>query len=356
MRVAVIAGGVGGAKFVKGLRAALGAQDQVDVVVNTGDDMWLTGLRVCPDLDSMMYALAGVNDAERGWGRQGESERVSAEMDAYGVGWPWFTLGDLDLGTHIARTTMLREGLPLSEVTGRLCSRWAEAFGSPAGGPRIRLLPATDHEVETWVIAEEDGRASEVHFEEWWVRTRAAARARRFVQRGVERAAPAPGVGEALAEADVILLAPSNPVVSIGTVLGLAGAEPERWEPAGEHGRAGVPGIPGIAGALRAAPAPVVGVSPIIGESPVHGMARQCLEVLGHRCSAGAVARAYGARASGGLLDGWLVAQEDAAVLTELEDTGIRVQAAPLWMRDEPTSRQVAQDALTLAGTLANSY
>ncbi|WP_147104502.1 2-phospho-L-lactate transferase [Nesterenkonia populi] len=340
MRAAVIAGGVGGAKFVKGLRAALGPEDRISVIVNTGDDMWLTGLRVCPDLDSMMYALAGMNDAERGWGREGESERVSAELAEYGVGWPWFTLGDLDLGTHVARTAMLQEGMPLSAVTDRLCARWSEAFQAP----RTRLLPATDQEVETWVTAEEDGQVTEMHFEEWWVRTRASARAQRFVQRGVEQARAGPGVKEALAEADVILLAPSNPVVSIGTVLGLPGV--------GE--RPGLPGIPGIGEALREAAVPVVGVSPIIGTAPVQGMARQCLEVLGYDCSAAAAAQAYGARAGGGLLDGWLLAEEDAAALPALEGAGIRARAAPLWMRDETTSRRLAQDALELAAAISS--
>jgi LPPG:FO 2-phospho-L-lactate transferase len=134
-RVVVLAGGVGGARFVRGLRAHLAGSAEITVVANTGDDMWLAGLRITPDLDSILYALAGVNDTERGWGRAGETERVAAELTAFGVGWPWFTLGDLDLGTHIARTALLREGLPLSAVTARLAARW------PIG---VRLLPATD--------------------------------------------------------------------------------------------------------------------------------------------------------------------------------------------------------------------
>ena len=209
-------------------------------MANTGDDLWLAGLRVTPDLDSLMYALAGVNDDERGWGRAGETERVSAELTAYGVGWPWFTLGDLDLGTHIARSALLREGLPLSAVVERLTARW------PLG---VRLLPATDAEVETHVVTAE----GELHFEEWWVRTRAALPALGFVQRGVEGATAAPGVREAILAADVVLLAPSNPVVSIGTVLG----------------------IPGIREALRDTRRPVVGLSPVIGGSVVRGHGRR---------------------------------------------------------------------------------
>lgn len=340
MKVTVVAGGVGGAKFVKGLRALLQRdhpEQEISVVANVGDDMWLSGLKVCPDLDSLMYALAGVNDAERGWGRQDESERVSAEMDSYGVGWPWFTLGDLDLGTHIARTGLLREGLPLSEVTARLCSRWD--LGA-------RLLPAADSEVETWVELEpghqepDSEEPRSVHFEEWWVRLRAGVPASRFHQRGAAEAQPGVGVREAILEADVVLLAPSNPVVSVGTVLGFPGGE----------GREGVPGIPGIAEAVRQTHASVVGVSPIIGQSPVHGMARQCLEAVGQECSAQAVGLAHGARSEGGLLDGWLVDTEDAPALEPLRRAGLKAEAVPLWMSEEETSAALAADALKLAG------
>lgn len=326
-QVVLIAGGVGGAKFARGLCAALGDdQAGLTVVVNTGDDMWLTGVRVCPDLDSMMYALAGVNDAQRGWGRAGESERVSAELKAYGVGWPWFTLGDLDLGTHLARTSLLRGGLPLSEVTARLCARW-EAFSA---GPR--LLPATDAEVETWVETDEGA----MHFEEWWVRTRASAAARRFVQRGVEHAGPAAGVVEAISAADLVILAPSNPVVSLGTILGFADAA----------GGPGVPGIPGVREAVQQTLAPVVGVSPIIGGAPVRGMAAQCLDALGHACTAESVGRSYRARSRGGLLDTWLVDTEDAAAVPQLESAGLNARAVPLWMHNDDASRRLAEETL----------
>jgi LPPG:FO 2-phospho-L-lactate transferase len=326
-RIVVLAGGVGGAKFVRGLRAHCrtqwpdgsgGTTSAITVIVNTGDDLWLAGLRVTPDLDSLLYALAGVNDEQRGWGRAGESERVSAELAAFGVGWPWFTLGDLDLGTHIARTSLLREGLPLSAVTERLAARW------PLG---VRLLPATDDEVETHVVVEVDGTRQELHFEEWWVRTRAALPALGFRQAGVAEAAPAPGVLEALATADVVLLAPSNPVVSVGTILG----------------------IPGIRDAVSAAPAPVVGISPIIGGAVVRGMADACLAAIGVETSAAAVARHYGGRRTGGLLDGWLVDQVDADAVPVLAAEGIRAAAAPLWMTDDTASAEIAGAALRLA-------
>jgi LPPG:FO 2-phospho-L-lactate transferase len=185
--------------------ASGGTEASLSAIVNTGDDMWLAGLRITPDLDSIMYTLAGANDEQRGWGRVGETERVAAELAQYGVGWPWFTLGDLDLGTHIARSSMLREGLTLTEATARIAARWSIDTA---------LLPVTDDEVETHVRTA-DG--SDLHFQEWWTRHRAKLDAVAFVQRGVAKARPAPGVEEAIGSADVILVAPSNPVVSIGT-------------------------------------------------------------------------------------------------------------------------------------------
>jgi LPPG:FO 2-phospho-L-lactate transferase len=319
-RIVVLAGGVGGARFVRGLRAhvrATAPDAEMTVVANTGDDVWIAGLRVTPDLDSLLYALAGVNDEGRGWGRAGETERVAAELTAFGVGWPWFTLGDLDLGTHIARTALLKEGLPLSAVVDRLSARW------PIG---VRLLPATDQEVPTYVVTDE----GELHFEEWWVRTRAALAARAFVQRGVESSRPAPGVVEAIAAADVVLLAPSNPVVSIGTILG----------------------IPGVREAVRATTAPIVGLSPVIGGAVVRGMADACLPAIGVATDAAAIGRHYGARSAGGVLDGWLVDEADAAAVEGLGAAGIAARAVPLWMTDDDTTAAMAAEALRLADGL----
>ncbi|PJJ71710.1 LPPG:FO 2-phospho-L-lactate transferase [Diaminobutyricimonas aerilata] len=325
MRITVIAGGVGGARFVRGVRewARRESPDStIDVVVNTGDDAWVAGLRITPDLDSIMYTLAGVNDEQRGWGRVGETERVSAELREWGVGWPWFTLGDLDLGAHIARTSWLREGLPLSTAVERLTARW------PLG---VRLLPATDAEAETHVhVRDPEGGDRVMHFQEWWTRHRAALPAVRFEQRGVEQAVPAPGVLEAIGDADVVLVAPSNPVVSIGTVLA----------------------VPGIRDAVRGTAAPVVGVSPIIGGAAVRGMADACLTAIGVRTAADAVAGHYGARSRGGVLDSWLLAEEDAALVDDVRALGLRTEAAPLWMRDSDTSAALARDAVRLAGVI----
>ena len=341
MKITVLTGGVGGARFLRGLRTHVleaypadaaptgerGSSASITAIVNTGDDMWLSGVRIAPDLDSIMYTLAGENDEQRGWGRVGESERVSAELRAYGVGWPWFTLGDLDIGTHLARTSMLRDGLTLSEATARITSRW------PLG---VTLLPATDDEVETQVVVDDAG--AQMHFQEWWTRHRAALPARAFVQRGVETSSPAPGVVEALLGADVIVLAPSNPVVSIGTILG----------------------IPGIREALVASSAPVVGVSPIIQGAAVRGMADACLQAIGVATSADAVALHYGARTAGGslagggsltggVIDAWLVDESDAALVPVIEAAGIRAAAVPLWMTDAAASAALAGAALAAA-------
>lgn len=321
--VVVLAGGVGGSRFALGVRAALerradagaSASDPFTIVVNTGDDLWLSGVRLQPDVDSIVYALAGVNDTERGWGRAGDSERVNHELQEWGAGWPWFTLGDLDLGTHLARTGWLREGLSPTQVLERMSARW------PLGA---RLLPMTDAEVDTRVVLE-DGTA--MHFQEWWTRHRAALTPLRFDSPGIDAATPAPGVLEAIAAADVVLLAPSNPVVSIGPILA----------------------VPGIREALRATAARVVGVSPIIGGRVVRGMADVCLTAIGVETSAAAVAAHYGARSGDGLLDAWLIAEEDAAHAAEVEGLGIRPVVAPLWMRDAATSAALAEAALQTA-------
>src|SRR4051812_48733911 len=210
MRIVVLAGGIGGARFLLGVRApAAQLGSQVTAVVNVGDDVTLHGLRICPDLDSVMYTLGGGSDAERGWGRAGETWTVKAELAEYGAEPSWFGLGDKDIATHLIRTRMLDAGYPLSAVTEALCARWQ---------PGVRLLPATDDRLETHAVTE--GRA--IHFQEWWVRYRAEPPVDRFVFVGADAAKPAAGVLDALAEADVVLVAPSNPVVSIAPILAVA--------------------------------------------------------------------------------------------------------------------------------------
>ena len=287
------------------------------MIANTGDDMWLHGVRVCPDLDTLMYTLGGAVHEEQGWGRRDESRRTSDDLAAYGLGWEWFTLGDLDLATHLARTALLRDGLPLSQVTARLAERWA---------PGVTLLPMTDDEVETHVVTA-DGR--DLHFEEWWVRHRAALPAARFVQTNLATATPAPGVLAAIADADVVVVPPSNPVVSVGTILA----------------------IPGVRDALRTTAAPVVGISPVIGGAPVRGMADACLTAIGVETSAVAVARHYGRRPDG-VLDAWLVDDRDADAADALRSEGWLAGSANTLMTDVATTARIAADALALVGRL----
>ncbi|MFE3121954.1 2-phospho-L-lactate transferase, partial [Streptomyces hydrogenans] len=209
MRIVVLAGGIGGARFLRGLKQAV-PDAEITVVGNTGDDIHLFGLKVCPDLDTVMYTLGGGIHEEQGWGREGETFAVKDELAAYGVGPEWFGLGDKDFATHIVRTQMLGAGYPLSAVTEALCARWQ---------PGVRLLPMSDDRVETHVAIEVDGEQRAVHFQEYWVKLRASVDAKAVVAVGAETAAPAPGVLEAIAAADVILFPPSNPVVSVGTIL-----------------------------------------------------------------------------------------------------------------------------------------
>jgi LPPG:FO 2-phospho-L-lactate transferase len=314
VRVVVLVGGVGGARFLLGVRAAL-PDAAVTAVVNTGDDVTLHGLRICPDLDTVMYTLGGGIDTDRGWGRAGETWHVKEELTAYGAEPTWFGLGDRDLATHLVRTRMLDAGYPLSAVTEALCVRWE---------PGVTLLPMSDDRVETHVVVDlPDGRRA-IHFQEWWVRHRAAPTARAFVQVGVDEAKPAPGVLDAVAAADAVLLAPSNPVVSVGTILG----------------------VPGIREALRATPAPVVGLSPIVAGAPVHGMADACLAAIGVQTSAEAVGRWYGARSADGVLDGWLVDTADAGATVP----GARAHAVPLLMSDVDATVAMVRAALEFAG------
>jgi LPPG:FO 2-phospho-L-lactate transferase len=326
MNIVVLAGGIGGAAFLRGVRAVARARGGgVTAVVNVGDDVTLHGLRICPDLDSVMYTLGGGVDTGRGWGRADETWTVKEELAAYGAEPTWFGLGDRDIATHLVRTRMLNAGYPLSAVTAALCARWQ---------PGVELLPATDDRLETHVVvaaadapgADPAGGGSQraIHFQEWWVRYRAAIPASRFVFVGAPESKPAPGVLDALAAADVVLVAPSNPVVSIAPVLA----------------------VPALRDALVAGVAPVVGVSPVIGGSPVRGMADRCLAAVGVQCTAAGVGGLLGARTAGGVLDGWLVDDADAGTRVP----GVTVRAGPLWMTDEAATAAIVVRALELAG------
>jgi LPPG:FO 2-phospho-L-lactate transferase len=329
----VLSGGMGGARFLQGLLHGIAegrlpgvaADAEVTVIANTADDLWVHGLKVCPDLDTVMYTLGDGIDPERGWGRRDETWSIKTELAAYAVEPTWFGLGDRDVATHLVRTQMLDAGYPLSQVTEALCQRWL----SPVFGSRVKLLPMSDDRVETHVaIADEESPSGRrvVHFQEYWVKLRAEVPALAVVVVGLDEATPGPGVIDAITDADLVLLPPSNPVVSVGTILG----------------------VPRVREALVATQAPVVGISPIIGGSHVRGMANQLLESVGVEVSAGGVGRHYGARAQGGVLDGWLVDDADADQLPGLHEAGLAAAAVPLYMTDHDATATMAAAAIEL--------
>ena len=300
MRVAILSGGVGGARFVQGVVAT---GEGASVVGNVGDDVEVLGLHVSPDLDSIMYALAGLNDEERGWGRAGESWRVLDSVGALG-GETWFRLGDLDLGVHLVRTQALSAGEPLSRVTAMLAASL---------GVETPLLPATDDRLRTWIAT----AAGELPFQEWFV-----ARAHRDEVDGVrfegaEDAAPGPGVLEALERADLLLLAPSNPYVSIGPILG----------------------VRAVRDALAARRVPCVAVSPLIGGRAVKGPADRMLARLAGGTSPRHLASCYP-----GLIDAVVIDEADAADLEGLGD--VRPIVASTLMVDGDARRRLAEAAL----------
>jgi len=322
MRITALSGGVGGARFLRGLLSVLDGDDAVTVIGNTADDIDVYGLRVCPDLDTVMYTLGGGIDEQRGWGRADETWNARSELAAYGVAPEWFGLGDRDLATHVVRTQMLRAGYSLSDVTAALCTRWQ---------PGVRLLPMSDDWVETHiVVAEADGSRRAIHFQEYWVRLRASVPALDVVAVGADAADPAPGVVAAVLESDLVLLPPSNPIVSIGTILA----------------------VPGIGAAMKQTTAPVVGLSPIVAGAAVRGMADQLLSGLGIEGSAAGVALHYGARSEGGYLDGWLVHTTDGSDLARLRDGGLVAEAVPLLMTDPQSTAAMARAALSLAACI----
>ena len=331
--ITVLSGGVGGATFIQGLLHGLrqgvlpgvDTDAEVTVIANTADDIWLHGLKVCPDLDTVMYTLGDGIDRERGWGRRGETWQAKEELAASGVEPTWFGLGDRDLATHLVRTQMLDAGYPLSGVTEALCRRWL----APVHGDRVRLLPMTDDRVETHIaIADPDSPSGRrvVHFQEYWVRLHAEVPAEAVIVVGLEDSTPGPGVTDAITDADLVIVPPSNPVVSVGTILG----------------------VPGVREALVETKAPVVGLSPIVGGTHVRGMAQQLLTSIGVEVAAGAVGLHYGARSESGVLDGWLVDTVDAGDVAALRAVGLRCEAVPLLMTSLEATAEMAAAAVLL--------
>ncbi|MDP8929680.1 MAG: 2-phospho-L-lactate transferase [Actinomycetota bacterium] len=308
---AVLAGGVGAARFLRGLVRAVHPRD-VSVVVNVGDDLELHGLRVCPDLDTITYTLAGVVHEAQGWGRADETFHIAEELARFGVD-SWFQIGDRDFATHLIRSQRLRAGMPLSRVASEI---------SAAFGLEVRLLPATDDLVATRVRTM-DGRV--LHFQEYWVREQATPPVAEVYLDGADRARPAPGVLEALQDAEAVLVGPSNPVVSIGTILA----------------------VPGIRQALLDTPAPVVGVSPVVGGKVVRGMADRLLPTVGAEVSAAGVAQLYRE-----WLDGWVMDVADRSDVERVRSLGVEATVTDTLMKGPEVAEALALTALTLAERL----
>lgn len=302
--IAVLTGGTGGAKFLQGVVRVL-PPEQVTAIINTGDDVTWWGLNISPDVDSVMYGLAGLLSRERGWGLEGDTFECLERMRALGEP-TWFQLGDRDLATHVRRTGMLRSGKTLTAVTAEL----AASFGVTS-----RLLPMTDDRVETRVLTSR----GELAFQEYFVRERWKLPVRKVRFAGMEKAKPTAEVLRAIANADVIVVAPSNPVTSIGPILA----------------------VPGIREALRSSPAPRVAISPIISGKAFSGPADQLMAAHGFPPTVAGVAAMYR-----DFLHTLIIDDSDAATVGEIEALGVRAICTSTVMSSEESKRSLAQVSL----------
>jgi LPPG:FO 2-phospho-L-lactate transferase len=303
-RLTVLCGGLGGSRFVDAVAQAAGPE-AVTAVGNVGDDVEVLGLHVSPDLDTVLYTLAGFLDEERGWGVRDETHGALGMAEELGAD-TWFTLGDRDIGHHLVRTELLRAGAPLSEAFARA----AEALGVG-----VRLLPVSNDCVRTVVSTP----AGELDFQTWFVRRRHADEVLGVRYDGADVARPAPGVLEAIAEADAVFLAPSNPFVSIGPILA----------------------VPGVREAVVGRNGPVVAISPLVGGKALRGPLAGMLGSLGHEPSALGVARLYEGLASAFVLD-----PSDAALAPDVEALGLRTVVTPVVMVDPKGRGEVGRAVL----------
>ncbi len=307
--ITALAGGVGAARLLRGLVRVV-PPAKVTAVVNTGDDMVLHGLHISPDIDTVLYTLAGLSDEERGWGLAGETWTVMERLEELG-GEAWFRLGDRDLATHLLRTQRLSHGASLTQVTAELAA---------ALGVRTRVVPMSDEPVRTRITLA-DG--PEVEFQQYFVARRHAVAVAAIRYQGAETARPAPGVLDALADAEVVVLCPSNPLLSLGPPLA----------------------VPGVARALAARRSSVVAVSPLVAGAALKGPADRLMGELGHEVSAVGVARLYAAVA------GCLVIDEaDAALAPRVEEQGVRAVVAPTVMSSVQRAADLAATVLQAAG------
>jgi LPPG:FO 2-phospho-L-lactate transferase len=308
-RVCALAGGVGAAKMLRGLIQVVDPSE-VTAIVNTGDDVVLHGLHISPDLDTITYTLAEAVNPETGWGLVGETWQAMTALERYG-GLTWFRLGDKDLATHLYRTQRLRDGAGLSEVTGEITRAWDLG---------LRLLPVTEDRLETRVTVEGEG---EIGFQEYFVGRQHNVTVESVRFAGADEAAPGPGVLDAIAAAEAIVICPSNPIVSIGPPLA----------------------VPGVREAFAARRADAVAVSPIVAGAALKGPADRMLRELGHDASVVGVARLYRDLAATLIVD-----EADADLASAVEDEGMRCVVAPTVMRDAEGAAALARVTLDAAG------
>ncbi len=306
--IVVLAGGVGAARFLQGV-VQLVPQEQLTVIANTGDDREFYGLHVSPDVDIVLYTLAGIVDESNGWGIHGDTYNTMQQLTRYGHE-DWFLLGDRDLATHIHRTNLLRQGKTLSEITDDLRRR---------SGLQIRMIPMSDQPVATHIQTP----AGLIHFEEYLVKRHCADEVQDVVFVGAQEARPAPGVLDAIRQAEAILIAPSNPIVSIGSILA----------------------VPGVHDALHEASGMVVAVSPIVGGAPIKGPADKLMRGVGREVSAVGVARCYR-----DFLDVMVIDEQDAHLVGAVEDLGIPAVVTDTIMRDDLAKANLARSVLQAAG------
>jgi LPPG:FO 2-phospho-L-lactate transferase len=313
MKVAALAGGIGAGKFLRGLARVVPGSD-LTVIVNVADDIVVHGLHVSPDPDSVTYWLGDVFDRERGWGRRNESFRATEELRRIDPEAAWFGLGDVDLATHLFRTGRLAAGTGLSAVTASIARRF---------GVEARVLPATDDRVETRIecVDQLTGERLDLHFQEYWVRRGARDAVKGIRYDGAPDAAPAPGVLDSIAEADVVVVCPSNPVVSIGPILA----------------------IPGVHDAVAARRTVAVGISGIVGGAPISGMADKLMPAAGIEITAAGVAEHYR-----DLVCAWLLDDVDRDLVARVESLGIRCGSTDTIMLDDDRAEAVARAALAL--------
>lgn len=310
--ICVLAGGVGAARLLTGLVRVVDPAEVV-VVANVGDDVELHGLHISPDLDTITYTVADQVDPERGWGLRDETWQAMEMVGRYG-GVDWFNLGDRDLGTHLYRTHRLAEGATLSEVTGEITRAWDLGFA---------LLPVTDDPLRTRVTVVDPDAEREVGFQEWFVRRRHSVPVTAIRMVGAEEARPGPGVLDALTTADAVLIAPSNPLVSIAPLLA----------------------VPGVADAVRAARGRAVAVSPLVAGSALKGPADRLMVDLGHEASVVGITRLYAELAATLVID-----DADAGHAEAVRDAGMEPVATDTIMRDPEVAAALSRTMLACAG------